>query len=345
MAVKTAQYASQISQDTSRGPSMGVWADCPIEDFKQNMGGGIGTIGYFFEEEFTTFPNFLKTNAETPAGQWSAWLGNNAAVLIGNGADTTNLPLEGGVCGFTAGANNNLSITMTGGVPAFRFISPASGNPLGGKMWFEASVAVGSLASGAFDFFVGLMDPGDLGTRITSAADLAFSAANTIKTASGNGGCLGFWKRATTNITDFGVVYNINNGTAQLPGSSSDLQKLSLNSGYGKALSVLASTNFIAGANQFIKLGFLFDPAVVINKKAPAAITSNQTSGNLYKPMLQFFVNGQAMSAFLIPSDIQSATFPVTWMCPTIAFRSGGTGIAAGIAYCDWIRVAQLGTF
>lgn len=348
MAVKTNQYSQPLSQDTSRGPSQSIWNDCPSEDFveAQGAGGGIGTAGMSFFEDFRGFPDFALYNGERQLGQWDAWVGNNSGAIIGTAADTTNLPLQGGVIGLIGGTTA-IDITMTAGTPSYRLISPATGYPLGGKLWFEASVAVSSVTSAYLDLFVGLMDAGFSGTHITSAASLCFSATNTIKTASGNGGCLGFWKRATTNPTDVAVVYNINNGTAQLPGSSTTLQKILTNSGVTgltSGLIPLTTTNNIAVAQSFVKLGYVFDPTPSCPQMfATSAVTANQTAGSLYAARVRFFLNGQLLPWFLNTADVQAATFPSSFMVPTIGYRSGGTG--DGIGYCDWVRVAQLATF
>lgn len=342
MSVKTAQYASPISQDTSRGPSQSIWHNFDTPDYQQDPGGGLGGTGKVFWDDFDGFPDYGTYNAENRLGQWNVWIGNNSGALVGTGADTTNLPLEGGVIGLKGGTTA-IDLTLCAGVPGYRLISPASGYPLQGRLAFECRVALGNLTSAYGDLFVGLMDPGFGGTRITSAASLVFSATNTIKTAAGNGGCIGFWKRATTNPTDVAVVYNVNNGTAQLPGSTSNLQKI-VTAVTGSALSALATTNNIATAG-FVKLGFVFDPTPQRGPSllAPAAITGNQTAGSLYGPILKFYVNGQLASAFLIPADVQASTFPSSFLVPTIGYRSGGTG--DGLAYVDWVRCAQAGTF
>ena len=346
MGVKTSQYASQTSQDVSRGPSQGVWFDCPIEDFLQGEGGGIGTAGMYFTEDFQDFPDFVLYNGERQNGKWDIWLGNNSGAKIGTGADTTNLPLEGGVIGLLGGTTA-IDATMQGGVPGFRLISPASGFPFGQKLWFEARIAVSTVATASLDLFVGLSDAGFGGTHITSAASTFFSATNTLNTTTGIGGLIGFWKRATSNPTDIAVAYNVNNGTVQLPGSTSTLQKMLVNStfpGFTSGLTALTTTNNIPVANAFVKLGMVFDPTPSCPQViATSAVTSNQTVGTTYSARVRFFINGQVLPWFLNSADVQASTFPQTFMAPVIGYRSGGTN--DGIGYCDWIRVAQLASY
>ncbi len=96
----------------------------------------------------------------------------------------------------------------------------------------------------------------------------------------------------------------------------------------------------------FTKLGFIFDPNPnpgILCSTASGDGTVAQTVGSLYKPSIQFFVNGQLCNTFLDPSILQTARFPVGRMAPTIAYMTatGGTG---GM-FIDWIRVGQLGSF
>jgi hypothetical protein len=336
--VQSITYAGGLQvQDTNRGPSQSIWDTPEILEFIQNP-----AKGYHFWDDFTGFPDFALFNGERQIGQWDCWVGNNAGATIGTGADTTNLPLEGGVIGITGGTTA-IDVTMAGGVPGFRLISPATGFAFGTKLWFETRIAVSTLTTANLDLFVGLMDAGWSGTHITSAASEVFSSTNTLKTAAGMGGCLGFWKRATSNPTDIAVAYNVNNGTVQLPGTTSTLQKLLTNSlltGYTSGLTAMTSTSGVAAANTFVKLGFIFDPTNTAPRAAAtSAVTTNQTAGTVYNQRIQFFVNGVPLPWFLTTSDIQASTFSSSWMVPVIGYRSGGTG--TGIAYCDWVRCAQ----
>ena len=352
MSVKTVGYSQPLTQDTSRGPSQTIWDDFTISEQEYAVAGGNGPTGTVAWDDFDNMPAWCLFNGERQIGPWEAWIGNNSGAIIGDGADTTNLPEEGAVLGIYGGSTA-IDITMTRGAGTYRLTSPATGNPFGGgKLWFETRLAISTVSSANLDLFVGLMDRGDAsGTRITSAASLVFSSTNTLKTATGNGGCIGFWKRATTNPTDWAVAYNANNGTVQLPdsgvGATKGLQKILTNSGVTGLASgaiALTTTNNVPIAQAFNKFGFIFDPtANCPTMQAVEATTSNQTAGNVYPARVRFFLNGQLLPWFLNTADVQAATFPLTYMVPVIGYRSGGTG--TGIAYCDWIKVAQLGTY
>lgn len=323
-----------------RGPSQNIWKDCPVLQLRENF-----AYGMLFEDDFIGFPGAgLSSNGERNAGKWNLFIANSASAVVGTAADPGNLPLEGGVMGMTVGANANLSISMAAPCSAYNLVSAASGFPLKQKLWFEASVAFSSLTSGAFDFFVGLMDTGEnAGTRITSAADLIFSSNDTIKTGTGNGGCVGFWKRAATNPNDMAFVFNKNNGTAQNLGSTT-IQKLMATYGPGNMTPLAVSNNQhpgVAAVNAFNKFGFIFDPSPVEARRIATAV-GNETQGNSVRPLLKLYVNGVEVPVFLDSTILQGGLFSTTNMAPVIGFRSASLG--SGTAFVDWIRVAQLGS-
>ncbi len=337
MAAESVQYGSTLNADTSRGPSPAIWNKFPILSTIERPGQGM-----HFWEEFNSFPSGGVYNGERTIGKWATWIGNNSGAYVGTGADS-NLPQEGGVIGIYGGTTA-IDVTLQATQSAYRLVSPATGYPMTGKLAFECSIAVNNVTSAYGDLFVGLMDTGEVaGTRVTSAASMAFSATNTLKTATGMGGCLGFWKRATTNPTDVALVHNVNAGTVQNLGSSSDIAKLSTNYA-GGAMAALSVTNGIPAAINsssgacFIKLGFIFDPQA--SPRAISTALSGQTSGAIRRPLLEIFVNGKKIAPFYDSGIIQASTFPSSFLSPTIAYRSGGTG--AMIAYVDWVRCYQV---
>src|SRR5262252_4207721 len=124
MAVGSIVYSPTLSSDTNRGYSKSIWGSCPLEAIKE----GGTQVGVLFEDDFLAFPTGLATNGERAAGQWNVFIGNNAGCKLGTSADTTNLPLEGGILGLTCGSNNNLSISLQASQSSFRFVTNASGN-------------------------------------------------------------------------------------------------------------------------------------------------------------------------------------------------------------------------
>lgn len=328
MSVKTNQYSSALVQDTSRGPSQSIWADCPLEDFIQGAGGGIGTFGMLDGDDFLTAGNFAAAvNVKFNFGRYAAFADTNGALQ----ADPNN---EGGIVAVGAGSNTGVNINFGSNAGAYRIVSGASGFPLGQKLWFECRVAMGSIAASKRDIFVGLMDT--LTTVNTATAGI-WSAADTFQTTMN---MIGFHARGgATNPGDFGVVYNVASGTVQRPTGLTTL---------GTTVTGSAPTAYAAVTNGaptgFLKLGFVFDPTG--DKPALLAPSANNghTQGTLYKPLIQFYVNGQVAPEFLASNNVQASTFPTGWMNFVFGYLSD-SGTAPGNAYIDWWRCAQLGSY
>jgi len=330
MAVKSAMYVPQLSQDTYRGPSPAIWSQLVVEDFLQDPSLGM----HFFDDFLMTGQFFSGTGGQTGSaaaavsvGQWSAW-GDQYAQLA------TDPDLEGGVIQLSS-SNAGSEVTATGmtlisNAGGFGFISPASGYPLGQKLLFECRVAVGSITTAKRDCFIGLCDNTSPASQATNL--IIASTTNTLATTNG---LIGFHFRSTTNPTDVGLAFNVAAGTVQYP---TNLQTLSTTV-VGSALAAYSDTNNVA--KGFVKLGFVFDPTAGNVSKIITSASSGQTAGNLAKPMLQVFVNGQAAPAFLTATNIQAATFPSNWMAPAISYKTR-SATAPGDFYVDWIRVAQL---
>lgn len=327
MAVKTNQYGSRITQDTSRGPSQSIWADCPLEDFIQAYGGGIGTAGFVFRDDFLVAGNAATTNAIGNVGQWASWC--DTSTIMG-----TDPQQEGGVVLLTDNASSGKNITLGTTAGGFGMITGATGFPLKQKLWFECRVAVGSITTAKRDAFVGLVD--NTGGFSTASATAVIGSSNTLTTTPA---LFGFHFRATTNPTDVGLAYNVAGGTVQYP---TGLQTLS-NTVVGAALTAYAAvTN--GNATGFIKLGFVFDPTPSLPAVPAPSSNNGHTQGTLYKPLITVFVNGQAAGEFLAANNVQASTFPATFMGPVLSYTSRSASSAGGL-YVDWIQVAQLASF
>jgi hypothetical protein len=357
MSVKSAQYMGPLSQDNGRGPSMSIWGDFNADDALQKTSGLGSPMLVEFWEDFCGGQNVNTTNAVgSYVGDhgWGTWI--DTGNLLGATADTTNLPLEGGVLASLPNSTSQTILSPVGGA-GFGFLdaSSTSGN-FRGKMWFECSLAISSIAANSSGLFIGLCG---------KTSDVTGAAARLLSATAANGlihtnDFFGFYKPVASGMTnnaspskvltgslvsDFLVAYCVNGGTTQFPGSASNLWKLLSNTG---SVPLVAATftagNFTTVATMKVKLGWVFDPTPSVPQlNATAAITSNQTVGTLYKGLITFYVNGQRSSAFLVPADVQASTFPSGWMSPVIGHVWGSSG--AGTAYFDWIRVGQLGTY
>ena len=311
------------AQDTSRGPSMSLWGNCPVLDFIEDPGKG----SYFFDD-FVMAGNLANTNAIGNMGQWATWA--DTSTVLG-----TDPMQDDGVILLSDAANITKNVTLGTQAGSARMVSAATNNPLHpGRIWFEARVAVGSITTACKDAFVGLCD----NTNFTTAT--ATKVINTANILATTNGLFGFHFRSTTNPTDVGLAYNVAGGTVQYP---TNLQTLS-NTVLGAALTAYTAGATGALATGFIKLGFLYDPtAGNPAQAAPATVTIGGvalTAGTLYKPIVKIFVNGLVAATFLAPSTLQTTTFPTGWMGPVISYTSRSATVAGGF-YVDWIRVAR----
>lgn len=335
MAVKTNQYISQIAQDTSRGPSQGIWGDCPVEDFIQAFGGGIGTAGYLVQDDFC--PVATPSNT-TPAigvlGQWANWSAAGTTVL--DAAE------EGGVA-IINGTTTAKSFILTSNAGMFRLVGNTPFNLVGGKFWMEFRIAVGSIAASQHAIFCGLAD--NTGSQINSVDTSIIVAAGTSLTTTKN--ILGFFKTAVSGTptgtlqSDWSAVYQPAAGTAVYPNS---LQQLSTTV-VGSPMAAYAASAPVGKGTGFIKLGMVYDPgAAVPTTPAPATPPTGQTQGTLYRPTIKFFVNGQVAPAFLANVNLQASTFPNNCVFSPVFNYMNISGASAPV-YLDWVRFAQLASF
>lgn len=305
---------------------MNIWGDAPTDDFLQAFGGGIGTSGFMFQEDFLLVGN-LTTNAKGNLGQWASWADTNAIVDTDPGA-------EAGILAIGAGSNTGVNISLGSNAGSMRLVSGATGFPYQQKMWFECRVALGSIAASKRDVFIGLMDTG---ATVNTATAGIWSAADTFQAAIG---FLGFTARGgATNATDFSVVFQAGSQTLQRP---TNLQTLVTTVTGTAPTAYAAVTN--GAPTGFVKLGMVFDPTPANVPLLISSASSGQTVGTLAKPVVTFYVNGQQAAAFLTNTNVQAATFPSTWMGPQIGYRSASATAPLDF-YVDWIRCAQLSSF
>lgn len=333
MSVKTNQYINALVQDASRGPSQSIWGDCPLADFQQGMGGGIGTAGMLVEDDFMQAGQ-PALNANSSAGRWACW--------ADTGSTLTDANEEGGVLKLLNGTAGD-QITLASLAGGFKMVSGASGFPLGQKLWFEARVALSSISSTVQGMFVGLAD--NTSTQITSTTALIMAA--TANTLVGTKGMFGFFNRAVASPSEWCVAYQVAGGSTVFP---TNLQTL-MNTVTGAVATAYAAVSNGNGTG-FVKLGFKFDPtadnpALLVPSLNSGDGTVTQTVGGLLKPIIQFFVNGQLCGTFLDPSMLQTSRFPTKRMTPVISFgqASASGTVATAASYIDWIRVAQLASF
>lgn len=327
MAVKTNQYSSRITQDTGRGPSMSIWANCPIEDILQNMGGGIGTYGYTVQDDFCAIPTPSNT---TPAigtmGQWAVW--------AASGMTFTDAAQEGGVLKFD-GTTANKSSILTSNAGSFRLVGASTAFPYFGRFWCEMRIALGSVSASQQGVFFGLCD--QTSSQINSSdTTVIASGANTLTTTKN---LIGVFNRTTTGPADFSAVFQPAGGTAVYPTNLTTL----VNTVTGSNMAAYAAGTNGQGTG-FVKIGFTFDPKPENEPLIISSASTGQTVGTIAKPLIQFFVNGVPAPAFLTSTNLAATTFPVGCVFSPVFNYMNEAGSTAPV-YLDWVRFAQVGSF
>lgn len=308
MAVRSITYAPTISADTNRGPSQSIWSSCPVSNFMEDPRNGT----YFFDD-FLVSGNQDYTSAYAGSlGQWSSY--GSAGALITDGA------LEGGVIGLNSNGDQE-SVTLQSRAGAYR-ITTTSTLALNGKLWFEARVAFGTIATTKMDCFIGLCD------KLTTS-DLPVNTipiTTTDDTLSTTPNLIGFHKKSGAS-TEINFVYQLASGTAVYPTNLTTL------------MATVTGAVLVAQSGQtgFVKLGFLFDPFAYTKQISSAS--TGQTAGALARPLITIFVNGQPAPAFLTTTNVQGTAFPTGFMGPTLSCMQTATG--ANTMFVDWIRVSQ----
>lgn len=307
---------ASVTPDTTRGPSDYLWGDCPVDTFIQDP-----KQGFYKYEEFDLVGNATMSSAY--AGSAGAWSIYGAA-----GAQINDAQIEGGGIKFGSDGDNE-GVTLLSSSGSMRFITTST-LAYNQKMWFECRVARSSVATAKGDFFVGLMAP-TLASGLPAANQPITTTDDTLMTA---GDFFGFHSTASTAVrggpTEWAVAFELASGTINYPTNLTTL---------------IASTgNTALTAGDYVKLGWIFDPAPRFGKKNATSATARQTAGVAYQPVIRFFVNGIEAPAFLASVDVKNATatqaFPTSFMAPVLAVMNA-TGSTPPTFNPDWVRWAQ----
>ncbi len=308
MSVKTIEYKGNGVVNTDRGPSRVIWGDCPVPHYLEDPFKGM----YFFDD-FIMAGNMGPNSAAVTGsmGQWTVYGDIGAAAIQADGQ------AEGGV--ITLGSNDdNEGVTLSSSAGSFR-ITTTSTLALNGKLWFEARLARSTVTATKIDAFVGLCDH----TLSSGLAAAAIPITTTIDTLSTTPNLIGFFSKGSV-ANEWSFAYNLAGGTVVLPTNLTTLMN--------------TITGAVLTANQFVKLGFLFDPFAYTKRISSAS--TGQTAGDLVKPLIRIFVNGLEAAAFLSPVNVQGTAFPTGFMGPCLAVMNDA-GSSPGNILVDWIRVAQ----
>lgn len=323
MSVKTPRYANNFNALQYRGPSAGIWYDCPIGEFIEDP-----SYGRFFSDDFTMAGNAVMTSAfQGSLGQWSVY---GAA-----GAFVNDQQLDGGVIGFGSDGDNE-GLTLLSSAGSVRLVKSVSGTLFPTKKtWFEASVGTSTVVATKRDDFVGLAIPA-LSSNEPRANYPILTTDDTLDAT--NGTFIGFHRKGTASPLDWSFCFNLAGGTVNYVTNLTALLAAAQIQQPAPLFTPLVG-------NQLVKLGFVFDPNYE-SRLIGSSPTARQTSGSgPFTVLLRVFVNGiEIMATFLTSADVLNATsgqaFPTGFMSPCLATMNQ-TGTTPGNALADFIQVAQ----
>lgn len=204
--------------DTRRGPSHNLWGDCQIKPWDKRD----PNIGYGFFDDFEDFGLAGTQTSQINLGRYKVY-NTGSGTVASNSFPNGTAAYAGGVISMLCDTAGDQSVIGTHACP-FSLASSA------GKLWFEARVAVGSIATATTHMFLGLGNNSD----VTFGAAIPLADAD----ATGTAVALLGWNR-------------LEDGLAVLNSAYTDEAASYTN--------VLASAGTLV-ADTFTKLGFLFDP-------------------------------------------------------------------------------------
>ncbi len=327
MSVKTVNYVP-LGQDTGRLPSAGIWASCPVITSLADF--GLGPQGWSLWDDFNSIASPSAAAAIGTLGQWATWMAS--------GNDVLDAVEEGGVAKFNATTTAKSTI-LTSNAGSQRMVGPtAAFNYCGGKFWMEMRIALGSVSASQQGVFFGLCD--NTSSQINSSDTTIIATGGNTLTTTKN--LIGLFNRTTTSPADFSAVFQPAAGTAVYPTGLTTLVATVT----GSSMSAYAASAAPKGQGTgFVKLGMVFDPTPQLpSLLVPATHPTGQTTGQIAKPVIQFFVNGVPAPAFLNGTIIQAATFPNDCVFSPVFNYINIAGSTAPV-YLDWVRFAGMNTF
>lgn len=174
MAVNTIQHKQNRTTDSSREPSMAIWADCPVAELQTNPGKGV----YFFDD-FVDLPLAPTLTTQIAFGKYKAFADSGCTISklsVFNSAEV----LFGGASMSIDTDNDGVSLAHA--YPSFRM----SGVPgTDGKLWFECCYVQNSIATNMASGFIGLAEV----EQLTLSSTVPYNDADTVSNA---GSLIGF---------------------------------------------------------------------------------------------------------------------------------------------------------
>ncbi|MHC4676974.1 MAG: hypothetical protein ACYTBZ_31205 [Planctomycetota bacterium] len=272
--------------DTSAGPSMNIWADCPVLGIMEDPG-----LGYYFFDDFIGCPELAAGSAITQLPPYVAIADTNG------GGIAAATDVVGGAIALSSGTTADCDTTLQlGGGNSF-VISDTAGSDK--KLWFEARIKISAITDDAVQYFIGLAEE----DRCVDAGVFGKSGGTTPEAAMADIDYIGFL-RYDGGTTAINFVYNLSGQT-----------------GVEKIAAIDT-----AGADTFMKLGFLYDPDAETAQR------------------IKVYADGEESTTYVTGTNIATATgsaFPDgEELTLTMATMSDST--TSGTMTVDWWRCAQL---
>lgn len=257
-----APYGSGVSADTQRGPSAGLWGDCP-DGLKPWLGLVDPSAGYADGDDFMAFGLPGTQTSEINLGKYKVYNTGAGTVKTNSMPNGTATAQLGGIISMLCDTAGDQSVIGT-------HSCPFSLNASAGKMWFEARIASTGVATNRSQIFVGLGNNVD----VTFGAAIPLADADATGTAVALAGWTALEDGTTvlnTSYTDEAAVWThvqtsagvlaadtwIKLGMLYVPGATSDALRFYVN-GVRTTTSVTAAALAALTHLDASGLGFCF---------------------------------------------------------------------------------------
>lgn len=298
-----AQYVGNLQAASTVRQQSGMWAasgGCPIASLQD--GTTPGMTGFIDAQSIPiSAANTTTITTEIPCGNFRVF--GTSAGTLGSvvGSQINSVIVPGGALAFAPDGTTGHSVSLCMASAPFTFTGSTNTS---GKFWFEASIAVSTIAAAATSFFVGMAE--------TDAA--SFTLATALPLTAGSG----------TAFTNTGSFLGFNLAAASVG---------QIKTGYNDratTLTYVGSTDCtLLKTYTFTRLGILYDP------------TQNGTSStNPATCAIQFWQDGVMLPNGITNATLVATTnLAANGLGPIFCATDAGT---AAIMYLQWARWAQL---
>ncbi len=227
--MKTVEFPSQPTADTSRTASRTIWKDCPYDQIANGEKDGIA-----FMDDFNALPLTPTLTTQIAYGQYKAFAASSNTII--NVGSINSVAAPGGnlqlLDGAAASADN---IAIAQAYPSYYMSGLTATSD---KLWFECRVAISSLVANHGAFFVGLGES----NLFTLAGTVPWSS-NTGLAITNGGSLIGFKTQMLNTIAgQVNVVISDRATSFTFQGAST------------------AADATMTAAFAFIKLGMVYNP-------------------------------------------------------------------------------------